>query len=184
MPAFETSALSFGDLSSSGKGAKTVPLLGQNTTYSPGELKCLWEPKSIDGSDQNRVSISFQLTPEVEADVLALETWVIQTLSANSRKYLGQDLTEVQVRDRFVSAIKTSEKGYKSLRAKMNFVGRSGVQIWDQHKQKREIPDDWLACSITPIFRVKGLWIMSRDVGLLLEMEHAQIGEAQAECPF
>jgi hypothetical protein len=66
----------------------------------------------------------------------------------------------------------------------MNFTGRNGVQCWDQNKQKRELPDDWLCSSVTPIFRVKGLWIMSREMGLLFEMEHAQIGEAKAECPF
>jgi hypothetical protein len=183
MPAFETSALSFGDLCSSGKGAKTVPLLGPNT-YSPGELRVLWEPKSFDGTDQNRVSISFSPTSDVEADVLDLEKWVIARLSVDSRKYFGQELTEAQVRDRFVSALKTSEKGFRSLRAKMNFTGRNGVQCWDQNKQKRELPDDWLCSSVTPIFRVKGLWIMSREMGLLFEMEHAQIGEAKAECPF
>ena len=179
----ETTGLTFGELSSSGKGAKSIPINGPNS-WAPGELKVLWQPRSFDGSDQNRVSISFQLTDELEADTAALEDWVIAEMTARSKKYLGQDMTQAQVRERFVSLLKVSDKGYRSLRAKMNFTGRNAVQCWDSDKQKRDLPEDWLSGSVKPIFRIKGIWLMSRDWGLICEMEHAQISEAAEPCPF
>ena len=179
----ETLGLALGEISASGKGAKSLPISGPNA-WAPGELKVLWEPRSFDGTDQNRVSISFQTTEALEADIVALEAWACITMAANSKKYLGQTMTQEQVRERFVSLLKVSDKGFRSLRAKMNFTGRNGVQCWDSDKQKRDLPEDWLNCSVSPIFRIKGLWLMSRDWGILCEMEHAQISEAPAACPF
>ena len=176
----ETSGLTFGDLTSSGKGARSVPITGENT-WAPGELKVLWQPRSFDGSDQNRVSISFQTTDALEVDIRKFEECIVAYVGA--RQYLG-DLSPAQVKERFVSMLKVSDKGYRSLRAKMNFTGRNGVQCWDSDKQKRDLPEDWLCCSVSPIFRIKGLWLMSRDWGILCEMEHAQISEATAACPF
>ena len=179
----ETSGLTLGEISASGKGARSVPINGPNT-WATGELRVLWPPRSFDGTDQNRVSISFQTTDALEDDIKKLEDWVIERVTAYSKKYLGQDMTQAQVRERFVSLLKVSDKGFRSLRAKMNFTGRNGVQCWTEDKQKRDLPEDWLSCSVSPIFRIKGLWLMSRDWGILCEMEHAQISESTEACPF
>ena len=120
----------------------------------------------------------------MEADILQLESWVLETLAANPQKYFGQDLTLVQLKERFSSAIKTSEKGYRSLRAKMNFTGKGAVQCWTAEKAKRDLPEDWTACSVKPRLQIKGLWIMSREFGLLLEMSDALLEEFSVACPF
>ena len=179
----ETSGLTLGDLSQTGKGAKTVPILG-NTSYAPGELRVLWQPKAFDGTDASRVSISFVPTTEVEADIFGLEAWVLQMVSQDPSKYFGQQLTPAQISDRFTSCLKTSEKGYRSIRAKMNLHGRNACRCWDSNKASRDMPEDWTSCSVQPKFLIKGLWIMSRDFGILLELTDALISESDAACPF
>jgi hypothetical protein len=179
----ETSGLKLGELSQSGKGTKTVPITG-NASYAPGDLRVLWNPRAFDGSDQSRVSISFEPTTEVEADITALEAWVLQQVSQDPTKYFGQTLTPSQIQDRFTSVLKTSEKGYRSLRAKMNLHGRNAVRCWDVNKASRDLPEDWTTCSVQPKFLVKGLWMMSRDWGLLLELTDALVSESNAACPF
>ena len=179
----ETSGLTLGDVSLSGKGAKSVPILPA-TMWSPGELRVLWQPSGFNDPSANRVAVSFTSTPEVEADIQQLESWVLETLATNPQKYFGQELTLTQLKERFVSAIKTSDKGYKSLRAKMNLTGRGAAQCWTASKAKREPPEDWTACSVKPRLQIKGLWIMSREFGLLLEMSDAMIEEFSVACPF
>lgn len=181
MPAIETSALTIGDVSSSGKGARTCPILPA-TLWSPGELQVLWQPKAYDGSDANRVSISFQPTHTAEKELLALEAWVLATVTADKRFF--QDVTPAQIRERFVSCLKVSDKGLRSIRAKMNFTGRGAVRCWDQDRSPCPQPQDWPSCSVTPRFHIKGLWMMSRDWGLLIELTDALVTEYSAECPF
>ena len=92
-------------------------------------------------------------------------------------------MTQAQVRERFVSLLKISDKGFRSLRAKMNFTGSNGVQCWDSDKQKRDLPEDWLNCSVNPIFRIKGLWLMSRDWGILCEWNMPRYLRLQRPAP-
>ena len=179
----ETNGLTLGEISLSGKGAKSVSIMPA-TMWSPGELRVLWQPSGFNDPSATRVAISFMSTPEVDADVLQLESYVLGVLATNPQKYFGQELTITQLKERFVSAIKTSDKGYKSLRAKMNFTGRGAVTCWDEQKAKREPPEDWTACSVKPRLQIKGLWIMSREFGLLLEMDAAMIEEFSVACPF
>ena len=179
----ETSSLTLGEISLSGKGAKSVSIMPA-TMWSPGELRVLWQPSGFNDPSANRVAISFTSTPEVEVDILQLENWVLETLAANPQKYFGQELSLVQLKGRFTSAIKTSEKGYRSLRAKMNFTGKGAVQCWTAEKAKRELPEDWTACSVKPRLQIKSIWLMSREFGLLLEMSDALLEVVSVACPF
>ena len=180
---FSTDGLTYGEVSSSGKGAKTVPLLGASS-YSPGTLQCLWQPKGFNGEDTNRVSISFKPTEDLVKDVRALESWVLDAVSGDPRKFFNTDLSPQQIQERFGSMLKTSDKGHQSFRAKMNFSGRNGVKCWSADRQRRDLPDDWPSCSVKPLFVFKGLWIMSREWGVLCELTDAQITESDGECPF
>jgi hypothetical protein len=183
----ETSSLKLGELVVSGKGAKQVPLTSADIplVWRPGPLRVQWQPKAFNDPEASRVAICFQATGEVEAYVQALESWVLDALSAAPRKYFGQDLAPLQIRERFVSAIKTSQKGYAHLRAKMNLAGRAQVRCWNAEDRKaRKQPEDWTMCEVQPCLEIKGLWVMNRDFGLLIEMTDALISESSSICPF
>jgi hypothetical protein len=183
---FDESKLAFGDVSLSLKGARSCPLKG-DTAWTPGELaglRCCWEPKSFDGTDQNRVSINFASTPETEADLERLEKWVVETVSKDPKRFFDKDLTPASVKERFCSSLKVSAKGYRSIRAKMNFAGRQAVNYWTPDRQPRDAPEDWLSASLQPHLVAKGLWFMSKDWGVLLEMTDCLVDDAAAVCPF
>ena len=98
---------------------------------------------------------------------------------------LGLSLTPEQVRDRYVSCIKTSEKGYHTLRAKMNRSGRYALQCYTNDKEKCPHPETWRGCSIMPRLIFKGLWVMGKDYGALLECSHVVVQEGgDDECPY
>ena len=187
MPPLETSRLSIGDLLVSSKGGKSVPIYDceQPLVWKPGPLSVTWQPKAFNDPSATRVSICFNSNPEVEAYLSALDAWVLKAVAAAPRKYFGVDLTPEQVVERYTSSIKTTQRGYSHLRAKMNLSGKNAVRCWDaQTKARRQIPEEWLACEVQPSIEIKGIWIMNKDFGLLLECTDALVSEYMAACPF
>ena len=187
MPTLEMNSLSLGELQVSSKGAKQVPLFCSDKPlqWRPGPLKVQWQPKAFNGPDASRVAICFASNESVEAYLQQLDAWVVKVVSDASRKYFGQDLSPTQIAERYSPAVKVSQKGYSHLRAKMNLTGRNGVKCWDaESKQQRKMPDDWTMCEVSPCLEIKGLWIMNKDFGLLIEMTDALISESFTVCPF
>jgi hypothetical protein len=144
----------------------------------------LWQPKGFNDESASRVAISFQVTPEVEDDMRALDVWILEKVASDTKRFLGNDLSPAQVRERYVSALRTHEKGWKNLRCKMNLHGRSAARCWDADKKACGHPEDWTTACIRPRLLIKGLWIMNREFGLLIEMTDAQVSEEQTTCPF
>ena len=116
--------------------------------------------------------------------VAELDAWCISTLIAN-QSLLGISLTPDQVRERYSSSLKTTEKGYTTVRAKMNKSGRYALQCYDPELVKRPHPEMWRGCSIRPRLVLKGLWVMGKDFGTILECTHALVREGAGDaCPF
>ena len=76
------------------------------------------------------------------------------------------------------------KKGWTSFRCKMNIEGRNAVQCWTQDKVKRSLPESWRDCKITPKLHFKGLYVMGRDMGAVIEVTHATVEELEQHCPF
>jgi hypothetical protein len=186
MPSLEMTNLKLGEITLLGKGAKVTPLTsnGETLKWTPGSLQVLFEPKAFNDPTATRVSVCFKGTPDIEAYIGELEAWILKEVASNPQVYLGQACSEAQVRERFTSALKVSEKGYTHLRAKMNLSGKSQVKCWDESKKPRPPPEDWTLCDVQPCLQIKGLWVMSKDFGLLIEMTDALVSESSQLCPF
>ena len=187
MPSLETSRLSIGEIFLTAKGPKQAPISqgDQPLVFRPGRLGVVWQPKAYNDPDASRVVICFTSNAEVEAYLSELDAWVIKAVAANPRKFFGQDLTFEQVRERYMPAVKTSQKGYTHLKAKMNSSGRLAVRCWNAETQaKVNLPEDWTAVDVQPSLQVKGIWIMNKDFGLVLEMTDAIISENAPVYPF
>ena len=186
MPHLETSGLKLGELQVTGKGAKHTPLTinGETLKWTPGPSQVLFHPKAYNDPSASRVSVCFRSTPDIEAFVTHLESWIIKEVSSNPLAYLGQNYSEAKVQEMFTSALKTSEKGYTHLRAKMNLAGKGQVKCWNSNKMPRPAPEDWTICEVQPCLHVKGLWLMSKDFGLIIEMADALVSESSQSCPF
>ena len=99
----ELQSLSLGDVTVSGKGTKQIPLRCKDglLRFQPGPLRVLWEPQAYQDPTATRVPICFEVTPEVEQYIKALDSWVVQKLAADSQTYFGQPLALDQVQDRY-----------------------------------------------------------------------------------
>ena len=186
MSHLQGSGLKLGELQVTGKGAKHVPLTFNSETlkWTPGPSQILFHPKAFNDPSASRVSVCFKSNPAIEAYVHELESWILKEVCGNPLAYLGQCYSEDKIREMFTSALKTSDKGYTHLRAKMNLGGKGQVKCWDSNKMPRQAPEDWTICEVQPCLHVKGLWLMSKDFGLIIEMADALVTESSQMCPF
>ena len=183
----ELQSLSLGDVTVSGKGTKQIPLRCKDglLRFQPGPLRVLWEPQAYQDPTATRVPICFEVTPEVEQYIKALDSWVVQKLAADSQTYFGQPMALEQVQDRYTSPLKTTNKGYRHLKAKMNVTGRGAARFWSPNAQKPgSPPEDWTNCAVEPILEIRGVWFLGKEVGLLVELTDALVTENVVACPF
>ena len=182
--------LAFGQLFTTSKGAKQVPATyknGEPVAFHPSDqpLDVPFEPSAFGDAEASRVTLCLTPPEEVRDLITALDEWCIATISENPTDLLGVSLTPEQVRERYVSCLKTSDKGYKTLRCKMNKVGRYALQCYDADRKKRDMPESWRGCCIVPRLVFKGLYVMGKDFGPIVECTHGivfdDIGHA---CPF
>ena len=191
MATLDTAAFSFSQITTNAKGAKALPALGKNgdviTWQFSDPMEVPFDASAYNDPDgtANRVTLCVTPSAHMCATIAALDAWCIQALSENPTVLLGMQLSPEQVKERYVSCLKTSEKGYTSLRTKINRNGRYALQAYTPTKERREHPESWRGCSIQPQITFKGLYIMGREFGPVLECTHAIVHESKGdECPF
>ena len=191
MPAttVDISELAFAPVLTTSKGSKQLPALfkdGSPVTWQADSMEIPFEPSAFGDAEAVRVTLCLNPTESVCATIAAIDEWCIKTLSANPTSLIGIQLTPDQVRERYTSALKHSDKGYKTLRLKMNRAGRYALQLYTPEKERRCHPDAWRGCRVQPLITLKGLWLMNKDFGPLLKVQHAILEEGGHgdDCPF
>ena len=182
-------SLALGDVVTSGKGAKQIPLStisGEAVLWKPKDaLTVLFEPSAYNQPDATRVNLCLSVTPSVAASLADLDEWCITTLAAQSSKLLGSQLSVEEVRNKFQPTLRVHEAtGSQSLRLKMNLSGRAAVRIWSPMGTQISAPPSWSQCSAKCRIRLKGFWLMAKEIGVVAECIDVQLDTAEAECPF
>ena len=180
--------LAFAPLFTTAKGAKQLPVLytnGDPVSWQPEQfMEVPFEPSAFGDPEASRVTLCFTPSEALSAQISEVDAWCIETI-ISTPGLLGVVLTPEQVKERYASSLKTSEKGYQTLRTKMNKSGRYALQCYDTEKEKRSQPDTWRGCSIRPRLVFKGLWVMGKDFGSIIECTHCIVQQgAGDDCPF
>jgi hypothetical protein len=185
-----TSALDFklGDLTISSKGAKAIPVTTRTGSpliwmHNESLIPC-YQPSAFNDPDATRVNLCLQMTDSLAEQLKSLDRSLITALSADSKKYFGQNLSADEVKNRMQPSVKVSEKGFDHWRCKLNLSGRGKVQCYSMDKTVRALPENWLAVSVRPRVQIKSIWIMSKEIGVIYEVVACQIDESVQECPF
>jgi hypothetical protein len=132
-----------------------------------------------------RLSMSLRASPKALEGGGALDAWAIGYATAHSERLFGKVLSEAQVRDRYTSVIKISEKYPASLRVKISSEGRYAPTYWTPAKERRDAPADLQGCVIQPRVRVSSFYFMGAQFGVVLQLQSALVdSEASMECPF
>ena len=185
----DTAALALGDVVTTGKGAKQIPLStlgGDAVIWKPKDgLTVLFEPSAYNQPDATRVNLCLSVTPAVASCLQDFDEWCVTTLAAQSPRLLGSQLSVEEVRNRYQPTLHVHEaSGSQSLRLKMNLSGRAAVRIWNPMGTQISAPPSWSQCSAKCRIRLKGFWLMAKEIGAVLECMDVQLDTAMAECPF
>ena len=114
----------------------------------------------------------------------ALRVMVHQDLDERSKRATWPGIDRESNQRKVSKQLETSEKGWTSFRCTVNIEGRNAVQCWTPNKVKRSLPESWRDCKITPKLYFKGLYVMGRDMGAVIELTHATVEELEQQCPF
>ena len=185
----DLASLALGDITTTGKGAKQIPLStigGEAVIWRPKDaLTVLFEPSAYNQPDATRVNLCLSVTPSVVSCLTDFDEWCVTTLAAQSSKLLGSQLSVDEVRHRFQPTLRTHEaSGSQSLRLKMNTTGRAAVRIWSPLGVQVCAPQSWSQCSAQCRIRLKGFWLMAKEIGVVAECTDVQLDTAEAQCPF
>ena len=130
------------------------------------------------------MSICFVPNQEIENFQRIFESWCVKALAIKSKELLGTEHTQEQIKEKFQTCLKTSEKGYQSFRAKLNIAGKNIVQCWIPEKAKCSLPSSWRECKVLPQLHFKSLYIMNKEIGVVCDVRHCLVEEIKAQCPF
>ena len=134
--------------------------------FSPDEFHSIpFEPSAYNNELAHRVSFSVTASAGICDQLSALDEWCIETLSENPVTLLGVQLTPEQIKDRYVSCLKVSEKGYKTIRSKINLSGKYALQCYTEEKEKRDFPQEWRGCQVQSTLVFRGIWVMGKEMG-------------------
>ena len=185
---FDLSALTLGDVSVTGKGAKACPFFSHNqaaaATLDP--MPVCYEPSAYGDAEATRVNIVFRPSQAILEAMEALDEWIIQAATKDSLKFFGKAKTEDQIRESYQPLVKTSDKYPAQIKAKLNISGPATVRCWDAEKKPREQPEAWRGATVKPRLWLRSLYFMGAGVfGATMECTDVQIcEEAGGECPF
>ena len=89
----DLASLALGDVVTTGKGAKQIPLTtigGEAVKWKPKDgLTVLFEPSAFNQPDATWVNLCLSVTPSVAAYLTELDEWCVNTLAAESSRLLG-----------------------------------------------------------------------------------------------
>ena len=96
-------------------GAKQLPALyknGEPVVFQSNEThEVRFEPSAFNDVDATRVTLYITPSASLCDTITALDEWCIDIFTGQSRTLIGVQLTPEQVRERYVSYLKTSKKG-------------------------------------------------------------------------
>jgi hypothetical protein len=179
--------IKLGELLTSSKGAKTIPLTtsGNTILWQPvGDYVPCFEPSAFNDPEASRVNMSLMMTAGLEIELNQLDAHLCSALAEDSQRCFGQVLTEAQIKERMQQSVRKSDKGHKSWRLKMNISGRAKCLCYDEERKLREQPESWSDVSLKPQVAVKAFWMMNKEFGLIYELQAVQICETVKVCPF
>ena len=146
------------------------------------KTKTPWLPSNLADPESNVLDFCFTPTPEIATWVAAVEAEALGIVAKDPKTYLGSaKLGEDEVRETFVSNLKTSARGSANFKTRGRF---GNMRFWDG--KGKPLPDPTVFSSdflYQFVVKVSSLWVGEKGSwGLAFDLQHLQI--YQDDCPF
>ena len=179
------------DLVSMAKGGKTAAMgygAQGKAFWQATDMEVVFEPGTFSGEEASRVNLVARPGPEARAQLEALDEWLVPLLSKHSDRLMGKYMTHSEIKAIYIPALKASKQYEPTVKFKLNLTGEQAVRVWGSDKALRDQPQKWRGLRATLRVHLKGIYIMNRSLGCILDVTDVMVDGDGAEraqiCPF
>ena len=175
----DTAELRLGEVFLTRHNAKIASIRDGNKdlVLQPEEfLKVPFTPMNFDESGPTtRLNLFLHPCRSLLEDVASIDEWLIGYLADHSVEILKEQMNFDQVREKYISCIRHSDKGYApTIKTKIDFTdGKHSLHCWDADGNLIDAPENWKEFRISPRIHVSHVWFMGTNFGPVLRLTDA-----------
>ena len=177
------------EVSVSSKGQKSCQLTSDHkpVTFNLGSsLKTRFGASTYDKNiESTRKNIDFDITndEQIQALLEEIDRWAVQYIFENGGKFMKKMMSKEIIKEHYKPLMSTYGDRV-SVKCKINTGGHRQCRCWDEDRNPRDVPDEWLSNLYDVRVAIPQLWMMGSDFGLTMECIDILIRPIDTECPF
>jgi hypothetical protein len=177
------------EVSTSIKGQKSCQLTAAHkpVTFNLGSsLKTRFGANTFDKNvESTRKNLDFDITgdKQIQEVLEGIDKWTVQYILDNGGKFMKKVMTKEVIKEHYKPLL-SSYGDRLSVKTKINIGGSRVCRCWDENKDPRDLPENWLSNKYDVRVSLPQLWIMGSDFGWTLECTDLLVQADDAECPF
>ena len=177
------------EVSVSSKGQKSCQLTADHKpiTFNLGSsLKTRFGANTYDKNvESTRKNLDFDVTSDkqIQAVLQEIDKWTVQYILDNGGKCMKKIMSREVIKEHYKPLL-SSYGDRLSVKTKINTGGSRVCRCWDENKDPRDLPENWLNNVYDVRVSLPQLWIMGSDFGWTLECTDLLVQPDDAECPF
>ena len=150
-----------------------VCYLPQPEHYTASEpSRAPFGPKSYNDVPSQRQTLDLSITGAAWKYMTNLDNWTVEYVHKNCERLLKRKLSLEQVRELYRPLVTQKDTFPPLMRAKINTSGLRACRYWKNQETCDE--PNWKACSVTPRYKFRGLWVMGSQFGWSVDIADMQ----------
>ena len=173
------------------RGAKFCNLSesGTKVTLFPTSeaIVCPFGPGNFDkDTAATRLTLELRCNQEMCIYFAQFDLCAKTYLFEHSERLFGKSLTQQQIEEGYHPALTYHANNTYSpnLRTKVDTQGRREVSYWTPEGVRRDAPEYWSRVTVVPALEICNLWVMSRELGWVIQCTALKVYEESTDCPF
>ena len=135
--------------------------------------------------ESSRKNFDFDVTHDKQICALLkqIDDWAIQYIFDNSAKILKKVMSKDIIKENYRPLL-TSYGDTIRVKTKINTAGHRVCSCWDEDRNHRDLPEEWLNAEYDVQVSIPQLWIMGSSFGLTMETTNLLVRPILNDCPF
>ena len=177
-------AWQLGEVQTSSKGVRSASLTADGQpiflqlTPQAEPLTTPFGASSFNNEETNRKTLDFRCTPDLQEFLRRLDEWARLYLADNAQRLFKGKTPEYR------ECLQKKGEYPETVRTKINVSGQRACRCWSERYEKIDIPEDLRQCGLVPRVQAKSLYVMGKEVGLVLEVTDLLCVLPEETCPF
>ena len=177
------------EVSISSKGQKSCQLTADHkpVTFNLGSsLRTRFGASTYDKNvESTRKNLDFDVTSDKQIQALLgeIDKWTVQHILEHGGKFMKKVMSKEVIKEHYKPLL-NSYGDRLSVKTKINTGGSRVCRCWDEDRNVRELPENWLGNVYDVRVSLPQMWIMGSDFGWTLECIDLLIRPDDVDCPF